>query len=114
MTKKSEKSNSNRQDWIPERLKKLTKTQSALAVELGVGHARIAEIVNGKRLVKSSELLVLASFLEISIEDIVLLLNNIIDLTVDIDEQKIGSHIEVGNNTIYKNNIKDRRNFFTK
>jgi SOS-response transcriptional repressor LexA len=53
-------------EWIESRLSDLGKTKSELSRHLGIPFARVAEIVKGKREVKSAEVIPMANFLNMN------------------------------------------------
>lgn len=57
-------------EWIKDRLKDLKKTQVGLAKKLNLPHARISEMINGKRSLKLIEAPAFAEYMKMSIEEV--------------------------------------------
>lgn len=56
--------------WLADRLEEIGKTQLGLAQELGVAPARVTDIVKGQRRIQINELAVIASYLRLSVRDV--------------------------------------------
>jgi plasmid maintenance system antidote protein VapI len=64
-----------RREWIAEHLKQIGKTQAGLASQLGISRPAVNEIISGKRKVQATEIDPMADFLELSTEQLLILLD---------------------------------------